>query len=104
MRKSPKNRQWRAINTKCRQDRDFVRRVRLEKDADEIVDLIRRTPGITPEEREMARLYIVDGFFDADIAAAEGVHYSRSSVGRHLAKVIPIIELRYRQDKADAGT
>lgn len=77
----------------------FPERVRKELDSDEITDLIRRTPGITPEEREMARLRLVDNLYDADIAAAEGVPYSRSSVNRHLAKVIPIIELRYNNDK-----
>lgn len=72
-------------------------------DSDQITELIRRTPGITPVEREMARLRLVDGMYDADIAVAEGVNYSRTSVGRHLAKVIPIIEYRYMQDKTKAG-
>lgn len=76
--------------------------VRRELDTDQIVDLIRRTPGIKPVEREMARLRLVDDLYDADIAAAEGIHYSRSSVTRHLAKVIPIIEYRYLRDKAGA--
>ena len=78
--------------------------MRRELDSDQIVDLIRRTPGITPAEREMARLRLVDDMYDADIAVAEGVNYSRSSVGRHLAKVIPIIEYRYDLDlKQKAG-
>lgn len=72
-------------------------------DSDQITELIRRTPGITPVEREMARLRLVDCMYDADIAAAEGVNYSRSSVTRHLAKVIPIIEYRYRMDKEQVG-
>lgn len=76
--------------------------MRRELDSDEIADLIRRTPGITPEEREMARLRLVDNLYDADIAASEGVPYSRSSVNRHLAKVIPIIEYRYNKDKEKA--
>jgi hypothetical protein len=73
--------------------------VRRELDSDQIADLIRRTPGITPEEREMARLRLVDNMYDADIAVCEGVNYSRSSVTRHLAKVIPIIEYRFKKDK-----
>ena len=80
----------------------FPERVRRELDSDQIVELIRRTPGITPIEREMARLKLVNGEFDADIAVADGVNYSRSSVTRHLAKVIPIIEHRYNMDKAGA--
>lgn len=76
--------------------------MRQDLDSDQIADLIRRTPGITPAEREMARLKLVDNQYDADIAAAEGIHYSRSSVSRHLAKVIPLIEYRYLKDKAGA--
>lgn len=71
-------------------------------DSDQITELIRRTPGITPQEREMARLRLVDSLYDADIAVCEGVNYSRTSVGRHLAKVIPLIEHRYYMDKAGA--
>lgn len=81
----------------------FETLVRRELDSDQIADLIRRTPGITPEEREMARLRLVDNMYDADIAVCEGVNYSRSSVTRHLAKVIPIIEYRFQQDKMKAG-
>ena len=77
--------------------------MRRDLDSDQIVDLIRRTPGITPVEREMARLRLVDDLYDADIAVAEGINYSRSSVGRHLAKVIPIIEYRYNRDIEQAG-
>lgn len=77
--------------------------MRRELDSDQIVDLIRRTPGISPQEREMARLRLVDNMYDADIAVCEGVHYSRSSVTRHLAKVIPIIEYRFQMDKMKAG-
>jgi hypothetical protein len=72
-------------------------------DSDQIAELIRRTPGITPQEREMARLRLVDSMYDADIAVAEGVNYSRSSVTRHLAKVIPLIEYRYYKDIEKAG-
>lgn len=81
----------------------FETLVRRELDSDQIADLIRRTPGITPEEREMARLRLVDNLYDADIAVCEGVNYSRSSVSRHLAKVIPIIEYRFQQDRMKAG-
>jgi hypothetical protein len=80
----------------------FEELVRRELDSDQIVDLIRRTPGIKPVEREMARLRLVDDLYDADIAVADGINYSRSSVTRHLAKVIPIIEYRYLRDKAGA--
>jgi hypothetical protein len=72
-------------------------------DSDQIAELIRRTPGITPQEREMARLRLVDSMYDADIAVAEGVNYSRSSVTRHLAKVIPLHEYRYYKDIEKAG-
>ena len=87
---------------KCGEIIPFPQRVRQDLDSDQIVDLIRRTPGITPAEREMARLRLVDNLYDADIAVAEGINYSRSSVTRHLAKVIPIIEYRYLRDKAGA--
>ena len=80
----------------------FPQRVRQDLDSDQIVDLIRRTPGIKPVEREMARMRLVDDLYDADIAVAEGINYSRSSVTRHLAKVIPLIEYRYLRDKAGA--
>ena len=81
----------------------FETLVRRELDSDQIADLIRRTPGITPEEREMAQLRLVDNMYDADIAVCEGVNYSRSSVTRHLAKVIPIIEYRFQKDQMKAG-
>ena len=81
----------------------FETLVRRELDSDGIADLIRRTPGITPAEREMARLKLVDGLYDADIAVCDGVNYSRSSVTRHLAKVIPIIEYRFQMDRTKAG-
>lgn len=77
--------------------------MRREMDSDQIVELIRRTPGITPQEREMAKLRLVDSMYDADIAVCENVNYSRASVGRHLAKVIPMIEHRYRMDQEKAG-
>ena len=38
-----------------------------------------------------------------DISVAEGVFCSRSSVGRHLNNVIPLIEYRFNLDKAKAG-
>lgn len=76
--------------------------MRRELDSDQIVELIRRTPGIKPIEREMARLRLVDDMYDADIAVVDGINYSRSSVTRHLAKVIPMIEYRYFRDKAGA--
>ena len=76
--------------------------MRRELDSDQIVELIRRTPGIKPIEREMARLRLVDDMYDADIAVSDGINYSRSSVTRHRAKVIPLIEYRYLKDKAGA--
>lgn len=80
----------------------FEQLVRRELDSDQIVELIRRTPGVKPIEREMARLRLVDDMYDADIAVSDGINYSRSSVTRHLAKVIPLIEYRYLKDKAGA--
>ena len=76
--------------------------VRRELDSDQIVELIRRTPGITPIDREIARMKLVDDLLDVEISAAKGIHYSRSSVTRHLHKVIPLIEYRYLKDKAGA--
>ena len=76
--------------------------VRRELDSDQIVELIRRTPGITPIEREMARLRLVDNMLDVEISAEKGINYSRSSVTRHLQKIIPLIEYRYLKDKAGA--
>ena len=72
-------------------------------DTDEIKELVRRTPGIEPQERRIAFLRLSSYRYDADIAAAEGVVYSRSSVGRHLARVIPIIRDRYELDQQKAG-
>lgn len=76
--------------------------MRRELDSDQIVELIRRTPGITPIDREIARMKLVDNMLDVDIGAAKSVNYSRSSVTRHLQKVIPLIEYRYLKDKAGA--
>ena len=76
--------------------------MRRELDSDQIVELIRRTPGITPIDREIARMKLVDDLLDVEISAAKGIHYSRSSVTRHLHKVIPLIEYRYLKDKAGA--
>ena len=76
--------------------------MRRELDSDQIVELIRRTPGITPIEREMARLRLVDNMLDVEISAEKGINYSRSSVTRHLQKIIPLIEYRYLKDKAGA--
>ena len=76
--------------------------VRRELDSDQIVELIRRTPGITPRDRQIARLKLVDNMLDVEISAEKGINYSRSSVTRHLQKVIPLIEYRYLKDKAGA--
>lgn len=77
--------------------------MRRELDTDEIADLIRRTPGITPIERKMAYHKLADRMLDVEIAVEDGINYSRSSVTRHLNKVIPIIEYRFQQDRMKAG-
>lgn len=71
-------------------------------DSDQIRELIRRTPGITPADRIISYNFLADNMFDADNGVQEGVNYHRTSVGRHLRKVIPIIEHRYLKDKAGA--
>lgn len=81
----------------------FETLVRRELDTDEIADLIRRTPGVNPIERKMAYYKLADGMLDVEISAEDDIPYSRSSVTRHLNKVIPIIEYRYRMDKEKAG-
>lgn len=72
-------------------------------DTDEIKELVRRTPGIEPQERRIAFLRLTSLKHDADIAAAEGVHYSRTSVGRHLSEAMPKIIHRYELDQMKAG-
>lgn len=72
-------------------------------DTDEIRELVRRTPGIEPQERRIAFLRLTSLKHDADIAAAEGVHYSRTSVARHLASAMPKVINRYEQDQLKAG-
>lgn len=81
----------------------FAELVQKKMDTDEIKELVRRTPGIEPQERRIAFLRLTSYRYDADIAAAEGVDYSRSSVGRHLARIIPIIRDRYELDQQKAG-
>lgn len=81
----------------------FADLVQSKMDTDEIKELVRRTPGMEPQERRIAFLRLSTYRYDADIAAAEGVHYSRTSVSRHLAKVIPLIKNRYELDQMKAG-
>ena len=77
--------------------------MRRELDADQIADLIRRTPGVHPIDRRMAYYKLVDGMLDVEISAEDDIPYSRSSVTRHLNKVIPIIEYRHQMDKLKTG-
>ena len=93
----------RRANNKTADIIPFETLVRRELDSDQIADLIRRTPGIKPFDRKIAYLKLVDDMLDVEIAVEEGINYSRSSVTRHLNKVIPIIEYRYQQDKIKAG-
>lgn len=72
-------------------------------DTDEIKELVRRTPGIEPAERKIIFLRLTSYKYDADIAAAEGVNYSRTSVGRHLATSMPKVMHRYELDQMKAG-
>ena len=81
---------------------DFATLIRRELDSDQIRELIRRTPGITPTDRIISYNFLADNMYDVDNGAQAGVSYHRTSVGRHLRKVIPCIELRYLKDKAGA--
>lgn len=81
----------------------FADLVRKRMDTDEIKDLVRRTAGITPQDRRIVYLRLASYDYDADIAAEEGVHYSRSSVGRHLSEAIPKVKNRYEQDRVKVG-
>jgi hypothetical protein len=72
-------------------------------DTDEIKELVRRTPGMEPQERRIVFLRLTTYKYDADIAGAEGVHYSRTSVGRHLAEAMPKVINRYELDQMKAG-
>lgn len=83
--------------------KQFAEVARRELDTDEIKELVRRTPGIEPEDRIIAYHFLADDMCDMDISVAEGVYCSRSSVGRHLCNVIPLIEYRFNLDKAKAG-
>lgn len=76
--------------------------MRRELDVDEISDLIRRTPGIDERDRKIVRLYICNDMAAADIAEEDGIYCDRSTVNRHLKKVIPIVELRREMDKRKA--
>lgn len=69
-------------------------------DTDEIEDLVRRTPGITDRDRKIICLHINKGMHAADIAVEDGINYDRSTVNRHLKKIIPIVELRKKNDDA----
>ena len=77
--------------------------MRRELDADQISDLIRRTPGIKPIDRKMVYLKLVDDLLDVEIAVEDGIHYSRSSVTRHINAAMPKVEHRYYMDKEKAG-
>ena len=77
--------------------------MRKKLDADEIEDLIRRTPGIKPIDRKMVYLKLVDDLLDVEISAEDGINYSRSSVTRHLNNAMPKVEHRYYMDQEKAG-
>ena len=81
----------------------FADLVQKHMDTDEIKELVRRTPGIEPEERKIVFLRLTSYKYDADIAAAEGVHYSRTSVARHLKEAMPKVINRYELDQLKAG-
>ena len=72
-------------------------------DRDEIKELVRRTPGMGPEDQRIVYLRLATYDYDADIAAAENIHCSRTTVGRHLAEVIPLVINRYNLDQQKAG-
>lgn len=81
----------------------FADLVQKRMDVDEIRELVRRTPGIEPQERRIVFLRLTSLKYDADIAAAEGVHYSRTSVSRHLSEAMPKVINRYNLDQMKAG-
>lgn len=93
----------RRANKKTAEIIPFETLVRRELDADQIADLIRRTPGIKPIDRKMVSLKLIDGLLDVEISAEEGINYSRSSVTRHLSKAMPEVEHRFYMDKVKAG-
>lgn len=72
-------------------------------DRDEIKELVRRTPGIEPEDQRIVYLRLATYDHDADIAAEANVKCSRTTVGRHLAEVIPLVVNRYNLDQQKAG-
>ena len=72
-------------------------------DRDEIKELVRRTPGITPDDQRIVYLRLATYDYNADIAAAENVTCGRTTVGRHLANVIPMVRHRFELDEIKAG-
>ena len=81
----------------------FANLVRKRMDRDEIKELVRRTPGIEPEDQRIVYLRLATFDHDADIAAAENVHCCRTTVGRHLKESIPKVINRYNLDQIKAG-
>lgn len=72
-------------------------------DRDEIKELVRRTPGIEPEDQRIVYLRLATYDHDADIAAEANVHCCRTTVGRHLKEAIPKVINRYNLDQLKAG-
>lgn len=83
----------------------FVAYARTHMDTDEIEDLVRRTPGLSDRDRKIVCLHINKGMHAADIAEEDGVNYDRSTVNRHLRRIVPIVELRKQRDdeRKEAG-
>lgn len=72
-------------------------------DRDEIKELVRRTPGIEPEDQRIVYLRLATYDHDADIAAEVNVHCCRTTVGRHLREAVPKVINRYNLDQMKAG-
>ena len=81
----------------------FADLVRSRMDRDEIKELVRRTPGIEPEDQRIVYLRLATYDYNADIAAETNVKCSRTTVGRHLADSIPKVINRYNLDQQKAG-
>ena len=78
----------------------FADIARRELDTDQIKDLIRRTPGIGERNRVIAYNFLAEGMYDVDNSVSEGVGpYHRTTIGRHLRKVIPMVKNRYELDE-----
>lgn len=69
-------------------------------DCDEIKELIRRTPGLGERNRIIAYNFIAEDMRDVENSVSDGVGpYHRTSIGRKLREVVPMIKNRYELDE-----